>query len=67
MGKRLGTRAEVRPDHVLKNPDVMVAVQVATTWLKADKWRYWTMSDLVESAWTLLENGECGGMDDTGA
>ena len=33
---------------------------------ESDRWRYWTMSDLVESVWTLFENGECGGMGVTG-
>ena len=45
-----------------ENPEVMLAVQVDMTELKANRWRYWTMSDLLESAWTLLENGEGGGM-----
>ena len=62
MGKCLQTRAEVRPGHVVKKPEVMEAVQVKTTGLKADTWRYWTMSELVESAWTLLENMEGGGI-----
>ena len=39
---------EVRPGHVVKKPAVMVVVQVDTTGLKADQWRYLTMSDLVE-------------------
>ena len=59
LGKCLRTRADVRPGHVVKKPEVMVAVQVDTTGLKADRWRYWTMSDLVERVWTLFENGEC--------
>ena len=59
------TRAEVRPGHVVKKPEVMVAFQVGTTVLKADRWRYWTMSDLVESVWKLFENRECGGMGAT--
>ena len=66
MGKCLQTRAEVRPGHVVKKPEVMEAVQVKTTGMKADRWRYWTMSDFLESVWKLLENGECGGMGDTG-
>ena len=49
-----------------EKPEVMAAVQVKTTGLKADQWRYWTMLDLVESAWTLFENGEGGGMGVTG-
>ena len=65
MGKCLQTRAEVSPGHVVKKPEMMTAVQVDTTGLKADLWRYSTMSELVESAWTLLDNGECGGMGDT--
>ena len=56
----------MRPGHVVNNSEVMAAVQVDTTGLKADRWRYWTMSDLVEIVWTLLENRECGGMGDTG-
>ena len=66
MGKCLRTRAEVIPGHVVKKPEVMGAVQVDTTRMKADQWKYWTMSDLVESAWTLFENGECGGMGEIG-
>ena len=66
LGKCLRKIAEVRPGHVVKKPEVMTAVQVGTTRLKADRWRYWTTSDLVKSAWTLLDNGECGGMGDTG-
>ena len=42
--------------------EVMAVVQVKTASLKADHWKYWTISDLVESTWTLLENGEGGGM-----
>ena len=66
LGKCLWTRAEVNPVHVVKEPEVMAAVQVDTTGLKSDRLRYWKMLDLVESAWTLLENRECGGMGDTG-
>ena len=62
LGKCLQIRAEVGPGHVVKKTEVMTAVQVDTTGLKADQWRYWTMSDLVESVCTLLENGEGGGM-----
>ena len=65
-GKCLRTRAEVSPDHVVEKPEVMAAIQVNTTGLKNYRWRYWTMLDLVESACMLLENGECGGMGDTG-
>ena len=54
LGKCLRTRAEVRPGHVVKKPEVMAEVQVNTKGLKADRWRYWKMSDLVESVWTLL-------------
>ena len=57
---------EVSPGRVVKKPEVVAEVQVDTTGLKADQWRYWTMSDLVESAWTLFENGECRGMGETG-
>ena len=66
LGKCLRTRAEVSPGHVVKKPEVMAAFQVETTGLKSNRWRYWTMLDLVESASTLLENRECGGMGDTG-
>ena len=65
LGKCLRTRSEVSPGHVVKKPEVMAAVQVNTTGLKNDRWRYWTMSDLVESAWTLFENRECGVMGET--
>ena len=64
--KCLRTRAEVRPSHVVKKPEVMAEVQVKTMGLKDNQWSYWTTSDLVESAWTLLENGEGGGMGDRG-
>ena len=66
MGKSLQTRAEINPGHVLKKPEVMAVVQVNKKGLKADQWRYWTMSDLVESVLKLLESGECGGMGATG-
>ena len=66
LGKCLRTRAEVSLGQVVKKPEVMAAFQVNTTSLKADRWRYWTMSELVVSAWKLLENGECGGMGETG-
>ena len=48
LGKFLQTRAELRPGHVVKKPEVMAAVQVGTNELKANRWRYWTISDLVE-------------------
>ena len=66
LGKCFRTRAQVSSGHVVKKPEVLAAVQVNTTGMKADRWSYWTMSDLVESEWTLFENGECGGMGDTG-
>ena len=66
LGKCLRTRADVSPGHVVNKPEVMAAVQVNTTGPKADRWMYLTMSYLVESAWTLLENRECGGQGDTG-
>ena len=66
MGKCLRTRAEVSPGHVVKKPEVMAAFQVDTPGLKADRWRYWKMLDLVESMWTFFENGECGSMGETG-
>ena len=59
LGKCLRTRTEVRPSHVVKKPEMMAAVQVGSTGLKADRWRYCKMSDLVERVWPLLENGEC--------
>ena len=59
MEKCLRTRAEVRPGHVVKKPEVMAAVHVDTTEMKADRWRYCIMSDLVERVWTLFEHGEC--------
>ena len=66
LGKCLRTRAEVSPGNVVTKPEVMAAVQVDTAGLKADRWSYCTMPDLVESVWTLFENGECGGMGATG-
>ena len=56
----------VSSGHVVKKPEVLAAVQVNTTGMKADRWSYWTMSDLVKSACKLLENRECRGMGDTG-
>ena len=66
LGKYLWKRTEVSPGHVVKKPEVMAAVQVNTTVLKDDRWSYWTILDLVESVWKLLENRECGGTGDTG-
>ena len=40
LDKCLRTRSEVRPGHVVKKPEVMAIVQVDTTGLKADQWRY---------------------------
>ena len=45
-----------------EKPEVMAAVQVDTTGMKVNRCRYCKMSELVESVWTLLENGEGGGM-----
>ena len=59
MVKCLRTRAEARPGHAVNKPEVMAEVQVKTTGLNADQWRYWTMSDLAERVWKLFENGEC--------
>ena len=59
MGKCFQTRAELRPGHVVKKPAVMAVVQVDTAGLKAARWRYCIMSDLVERVWTLFEHGEC--------
>ena len=56
----------MRPGYVVKKPEVMAAVKVDTAGPKATRWRYWTISDLVERVWTLFENGECGGMCVTG-
>ena len=61
LGKCLWIRVEVRPGHVVKKPAVMAEVQVDTTGLKADQWRYCIMSDLVERVWTLFEQEECCG------
>ena len=52
------TSAELRPDHVVKKPAVVVVVHVETTGIKADWWRYCRMSDLVERVWTLFEHWE---------
>ena len=57
---------EVSHGHWVKKPEVMAVVQVNITGLKAGRWRYWTISDLVESAWMLLKNEVCGGMGDMG-
>ena len=66
LGNCLRKIVEDSPGHVVEKIEVMAAVQVDTKGMKADRWRYWKMSDLVESAWTLLENVECGGMGDMG-
>ena len=58
LGNCLRTRAEVRPGYVVKKPEVMEVVQVDTTGMKAPRWRYCIMSDLVERVWTLFEHGE---------
>ena len=65
LGKCLRKRAEFIPGHVVEKTEVIAVVQVDTTGMKSNRWRYWTMSDLVEIAWTLLDNRECGGMGDT--
>ena len=59
LGKYLRTRAELRPDLVVKKPAVMAVVQVDTTGMKADRCRYCIMSELVEMVWTLFEHREC--------
>ena len=59
--KCLRTRAEVRPGYVVKKPAVMTVVQVDTTGLKADGWRYCIMSDFVERVWKFLGHGEFWG------
>ena len=48
LGKCFRTRAELRPGHVVKKPVVIAVVHVDTTGMKADRWRYCIMSDLVE-------------------
>ena len=58
-GRCLRTRADVRHGYVVKKPEVMAAVKVDTAGPKATRWRYWTMSDLVERVWLSFENGEC--------
>ena len=58
LGKCLRTRAEVRTGHGVETPEVMVAVQVNMTGLKADRWRYFIIPDLVERVWTLFEHRE---------
>ena len=58
LGKFFRKRAELRPDHVVKKPAVIVVVHDDTTGLKAALWRYFMMSDLVERVWTLFENRE---------
>ena len=59
LGKCLRTRAEVRTGHDVKKPTVMVVVQVDKTGMKAPRWRYCIMSDLVERVWILFEHREC--------
>ena len=66
FGQVFADKSEVETWSSGEKSEVMVAVQVDTMGLKADQWRYWTMLDLVESEWILLENGEGGGMDVAG-
>ena len=54
LSKCFRTRAEVRPGHVVKKPAVIAVVHVDTTGMKAARWRYCIISDLVERVWTLL-------------
>ena len=58
MGECFQTIVELRPGHVVKKPAVIAVVQVDTTELKAARWRYFIMSDLVERLWTFFEHGE---------
>ena len=58
-GKFFWTRAEVRPGYVVKKPVVIAVVHDETMGLKAARWRYFIMSNLVERVWTLFEHGEC--------
>ena len=60
LGKCLRKRAEFIPGHVVEKTEVIAVVQVDTTGMKSNRWRYWTMSDLVESVWKLLDNWEGG-------
>ena len=57
LGKYFRTSVELRPSHVVNKPAVIAVVQVETTGLKAAKWRYLIMSDLVDRVWTLFEHG----------
>ena len=57
MGKCLRTRAEVRPGHVMKKTAVIAVVQADMTGLKAARWSYCIMFDLVERVWTLFDHG----------
>ena len=61
LGNFFRTRADVRPGHVVKKPEVIAVVHDDTTGLKAALWRYCMMSDLVKRVWTLFEQGECCG------
>ena len=59
LGNFFRTSADLRPGHVVKKPEVIAVVQVETTGLKAARWRYCIMSDLVERVWTLFEYRAC--------
>ena len=59
LSKFFRTRADLRPGHVVKKPAVIAVVHVDTTGLKADRWMYFIMSDLVDRVWTLFDHGEC--------
>ena len=59
LGKCFGTRAELRPGHVVKKPAVIAVVHDDTTGLKASLCSYCMMYDLVERLWTFFEHGEC--------
>ena len=49
------------PGHVVKKSAVIAVVHDDTTGLKADMWRYFMMSDLVERVCTFFEHVEfCG-------
>ena len=58
LGKCFWTRSDVRPGHVVKKPAVIAVVYDDKKGTKADLWRYFMMSDLVDRVWTLFEHGE---------
>ena len=48
LGKCFRTRADVRPSHVVKKPEVIAVVHDDTAGMKAALWRYCIMYDLME-------------------